>query len=158
LASDARGIRAIAIVPANAADIPNIMTQQRDNKMQPVPRSDTALTQVFALENRLADQGDHDSVLDVVIQGIAIGDVFEGHASSPADNSRIRRFEISIGTPIRFLETLYKSIDQECCGVKHLPPSTAYREAQKMESPYHTMGDVGLHKTGEITRGEGERG
>src|SRR5262245_197802 len=56
-------IDTIAVTPTHTAYVSNIMTQKRQHKMHPITRRDAAFTEVFAFENFLAHESDHDGVL-----------------------------------------------------------------------------------------------
>ena len=95
-----------AVGPADAADEADVVAQERDDVHQPVVRADAALAHVLAAEDLLADQGDQDGVLDVVVQGIAVGDVLQGHAPDPADDVLVVGLQPAVHAPVALAEFL----------------------------------------------------
>ena len=61
------------VAGADAAQVPDVMAQQGDGEMQPV-RLALLFDQDAPLEDRLSDQGDHDGVMTVMIERVAVGD------------------------------------------------------------------------------------
>jgi hypothetical protein len=96
-------IYTVAVLTAYPADVANIVAQERQHKMHPIPRRDAAFTNMFASENLLPNQGHHERMFDIVIEGITIGDVFESHTSGPGNNAWIGWFEHSVHAAILLL-------------------------------------------------------
>ena len=96
-------IDTVAVVAAYAAHIADIVTQQRQQKMHPIAWGDPAFTNMFASEDFLANESDHEGMLDIVIESITIGDVFEGHASGPGNDPWLGGFEYPVHTAILLL-------------------------------------------------------
>src|SRR5262245_46148183 len=94
--------------------------------MQPILRRDTAFAEMFAFEDLLAHDSDHQRVLHIVIQGITIRDVFERHASRPGDDPRVGWFEDTVCAAIVLLQEINKALDQQLRGVEHRPCSSFY--------------------------------
>src|SRR5262249_32577190 len=109
--------------PTHTADVTDVMTQQRQHKMHPITRRDAAFTEVFAFEDLLAHESNHDGMLHIVIQGITIRDAFEGHMSGPGNDARVGWFEYTIRAVIVLLQALNKGIDHQFRGIEHnVPP------------------------------------
>src|SRR5262249_52630103 len=53
-------IHTVAVITAYAADIADIVTEERQDKMHPITRRDTTFTDMFASEDLLTNQGHHE--------------------------------------------------------------------------------------------------
>jgi hypothetical protein len=58
------------------------MTQQRDDEMQPVVRRYATDANMPAAQNFLPNERDHDSVINIVVGGVASRDIFESKLRS----------------------------------------------------------------------------
>ena len=77
-------IHTMPVLTAYTADVADIVTQERQHKMHPITRGDAAFTDMFASEDLLTNQSHHERMFNIVIEGIAIGDVFESHRPAQA--------------------------------------------------------------------------
>ena len=89
---NARRIKTDAIVATHPFDIANVMTVQRNDAVQPVFARDSSISNLSAAQNLLPHQRDENRVFYVMIKSITIGNVFECHAASPAQNVSIASF------------------------------------------------------------------
>src|SRR5262245_14193886 len=96
-------IHTVAVPTAYTADIADIVAQERQDKMHPITRGDAAFTDMFASEDLLTNQGHHERMFNIVIEGITSGDVFESHTPGPGNDARIGRFEHTVHATILLL-------------------------------------------------------
>src|SRR5262249_40190755 len=120
-----------AVGAADAADKADVMTQERDDVQQPVLGTDAALAHVLAAKDLLPDQGDEDGVLDVVVEGIAVGDVLQRHAAGPVDDVLVIGLESAVHAPITGSQLLPESVDQDLGRVEHGWCSSASEETAR---------------------------
>jgi hypothetical protein len=50
-------------------------------------------------------------MFDVVVQGIAVGNIFQSHVPGPPDDLSIGWLEIAIGAPVGLLQLFYKGVN-----------------------------------------------
>src|SRR5262245_41864383 len=112
-------IVAITVAPANPPYIANVVTKQRDQKVEPVARGYAALLDVFPAQDLLAYQRHHDGVVHVVVARITIGDILQGQARHESNDIRIVRFEDAIDLAVHVSKLLDKCLDDNLCGIEH---------------------------------------
>ena len=110
----------IGVALADAPDIPDVMAQQGNCEIQPVGRRDTAFLVMLAFQDVLADDRYQNGVLDIMIQGIGVGDALKRHSGAPRDNARIARFQIAEVLQIIRFEPLDKCPDNYFSNTKHI--------------------------------------
>ena len=74
---------------------------------------------MFALQHVLANQGDHDRVLNSMIKRVAIGDMFKCHTTRPAEHAWILGLEMAIGPSIRHDELVDEGVNQMVGWIEH---------------------------------------
>ena len=89
--------------------------------MQPVVRTDPALAQVLAADHLLADQGDADGVVEVVVGRVAVGDQLQRHAADIGQDSGIVGLEVGVGGDVALAQLLDEGIDDHGGGIEHGP-------------------------------------
>src|SRR5262249_47798245 len=103
----------------NPAHITDVMTQERDDEMQPIARRHAANTDVPAAQDLLPDQRDHDGVIDIVISRIAGRDIFKSKLRDKADDARIARLEHPIGSFVHRPKFANKRFDDDQRWIEH---------------------------------------
>src|SRR5215510_14064171 len=92
IASQISDIATVPVTTANAANIPDVVAQKRDDEMQPIVWRDAANADVPAAQNLLPDQRDHNGVIYIMVGRIAAGNVLErepGHKTNDAGIARL---------------------------------------------------------------------
>ena len=90
---------ALGIAGTDAAQIADVVAQRRHREVQPVGVRDL-LGQHPAAQHRLADQGDHDRVLGVVVERVAVGDPLDHELGARAQDGGIFGAAIAEHVPV----------------------------------------------------------
>src|SRR5262245_971745 len=120
----AGNVATLLVVPTDATHVPNVVTQQRDDEVQPVARTDATFAQMLAPEHLLADQRHADRVAEIMIGRIAVGDELERHVTDIVDNAGIVGLQSGIGADIALAELIDERIDHDGGRIEHDPPSS----------------------------------
>ena len=82
------------------------MAQQRDDQVRPVGAGNSPFLKLLAVQNLLPYQGYQNSMFQVMVEGITLGDRSQGDRSDLLDQLSIVRLLLTVSVPIARLQTL----------------------------------------------------
>ena len=115
----AGGVLALLVLAADPLHVADVVAEQGQAEVEPVLRRHPALADVLAAQDLLPHQRHQDGVVDVVVEGIAVGDVLEGHAPRPADDLRVVGLVPAVGAAVALLQVLHEGLDLKLGDIEH---------------------------------------
>ncbi len=119
LLAEARRPHAVAVQTADAPDVADVVKQQREHEVQPVPRLQRLAPEPPPLEDLQAGIGDHRGVIGVVIERVAAADLGQRRPALGLEQAGVLRRPPRLLLPPGRQDPLDQGVGQQRGRIKH---------------------------------------
>ena len=127
---------------ADSLDVADVVAEEGDDHLEPVPRRDSALPRVLAAKDLLAHESHEHRVLHVVVERVAPRDELQDRLSGPPDDPRVLGLLATVAAAVALFQGVDERVHLYFCQVEHgdlLGPSRRRRSyARPRGSPDRT--------------------